>query len=267
MASINLALGHGTENSFVLVLEDGGLGRELSSTEVSELCSKFKQDAFIRMHQQGDGQWFMDYRNGDGSVAEMCGNGIRVMAHYLYLHGKLTAKQNLINTRDGEKLVSRISEAEYAVEMGLVQRLSGTPETKISTGGSIPGMNISVGNPHAVFFVDSVDELEKPLSTPQVLPPDLYPDGVNVEFVEFLRDNEVRMRVHERGVGETRSCGTGACAVAFACAEHLGRTGAESAWLIHVPGGVLKIELDVDGRAVMTGPAVVDPDMQVPLEW
>ena len=75
------------------------------------------------------------------------------------------------------------------------------------------------------------------------------------------------MRVHERGVGETRSCGTGACAVALACAEHLGRTGVESAWLIHVPGGVLKIELDVDGRAVMTGPAVVDPDMQVPLEW
>ena len=164
-------------------------------------------------------RWFMDYRNADGSTAEMCGNGIRVFARYLVDEGLEQPGQHDILTRDGVKTVRLGAEGDVTVDMGPA-RLPGT-DRKVSVGDRAwPAVEVDTGNPHAVVFVDDLGEAGDLRSAPVVEPP--YPDGVNVEFVVRRGDRHVAMRVHERGVGETRSCGTGACAVMAASAQRDG---------------------------------------------
>ncbi len=168
-------------------------------------------------------RWFMDYRNADGSMAEMCGNGIRVFARYLVDEGLEQPGQHDILTRDGVKTVRLGAEGDVTVDMGPA-RLPGT-DRKVSVGDRAwPAVEVDTGNPHAVVFVDDLGDAGELRSAPVVEPP--YPDGVNVEFVVRRGDRHVAMRVHERGVGETRSCGTGACAVMAASAQRDGIAGA-----------------------------------------
>ena len=113
-----------------------------------------------------------------------------------------------------------------------------------------------MGNPHAVVFVEKIQDVGDLLLAPSVEPADEYPDGVNVEFVEFLENGELKMRVHERGVGETKSCGTGTCAVALAAALFKNKR-LPSSWVINPPGGRLSVEIDAHSNAILTGPAVL----------
>ena len=129
---------------------------------------------------------------------------------------------------------------------------------------SWPALHINVGNPHAVAFVDSIEQVGSLANAPVVTPDEAFPDGTNVEFVEVIDDSQVRMRVHERGSGETRSCGTGVCAVALAITLHRGKK-LPSQWLVHVPGGTLKVEIDGHSNAVLTGPAVLVANHEVTL--
>ena len=254
--------GHGTENDFVILFDPEG-SRNVSSKECAAICNRTTgvgADGLIRIVKR-DGDWFMDYRNADGSLAEMCGNGIRVMARYLVDRGHVSAGIFPIDTRDGKKFLSVPDSGDITVNMGAISSIPGEV-TAYANGKTWNGYNISVGNPHAVVFVEDLSEIGDLKLEPVVRPKDAYPEGVNTEFVQFLDNGELAMRVYERGIGETRSCGTGTCAVALAATLKQGKT-APARWVINPPGGRLVVEIDPHFNAILTGPAVLIKDVEL----
>ena len=254
--SIIATYGHGTENDFVLVF-DADDEISITTAQTAAICNRqtgIGADGLIRITKR-DGKWFMDYRNADGSIAEMCGNGIRVMARYLVQKGHQPEGIFAINTRDGLKHLRVPATEDISVNMGKV--LDENEEITASVEGKIwNGYNINVGNPHAVVFVEKIEDVGSLSDAPIVRPKDSYPDGVNVEFVEILPGHEAKMRVHERGSGETRSCGTGTCAVALAATMH-SKEQLPARWVIYPPGGRLVVDIDPHSNATLTGPAVL----------
>jgi diaminopimelate epimerase len=250
--------GHGTENDFVL-LPDLDDRLDLTPAQVAAICDRrsgIGADGLLRIVRDSTGAapWFMDYRNADGSVVEMCGNGIRVFARYLVDAGLDDPGQLSINTRDGVKRVCVGVDGDVTVDMG-VARFSGPDELTVAVGDSVwPATAVDVGNPHAVAFVDSLSDAGDLLLPPVVDP--AFPNGVNVEFVVREGERHLAMRVHERGVGETRSCGTGACAVMVAAARLDGAAPASS-YVVDVPGGRLTVATRADGHIELAGPAVI----------
>ncbi|WP_210649205.1 diaminopimelate epimerase [Nocardioides sp. SYSU D00065] len=246
--------GHGTENDFVVLPDpDGSVHGDLAAERVRALCDRragLGADGVLRAVHRGDG-WFMDYRNADGSVSEMCGNGVRVLARYLHDHEGEPFPMR-IQTRAGVKVLDAAGE-EYTADMGAPEVLG---ETEVSVGDRAwAARHVSMGNPHAVAFVDDLADAGS-LLEPPAHDAEIYPDGVNVEFVVRRGEHHVAMRVHERGSGETRSCGTGACAVAVATALADGAPRG-TAYRVDVPGGTLCIVWTEDDRVLMTGPAVL----------
>ncbi|MFJ4164632.1 diaminopimelate epimerase [Microbacterium sp. NPDC089698] len=273
--------GHGTGNDFVIIADpDGAL--ELSADQVAALCDRhfgIGADGLLRvvrsralaegaaaLAENPDAEWFMDYRNADGSVAEMCGNGVRVFAHYLLRTGLADLEEGgalPIGTRAGVRDVTRSAEG-YRVDIG-AWRLSGHDPLARATGLSVPrpGLGIDVGNPHVVVAIASDAELDGLELTqgPELAP--MPEHGANVEFVvpaePLVQDGvgRVRMRVFERGVGETLSCGTGVVATALAV-RHWAGAAAPHEWLVEVPGGTLRVTMapGADGEhAFLSGPA------------
>ncbi|GAB2753187.1 diaminopimelate epimerase [Nocardioides pakistanensis] len=262
--------GHGTENDFVLLPDpDGSVHGDLAPELVAALCDRragIGGDGVIRVIRcaayddpaavavRGAAEWFMDYRNSDGSPSEMCGNGVRVFARYLAEHEGVDVHRPLpIGTRAGIKTVAFEDDGQVTVDMGEPALFA---DTKVAVGEkSWPAVNIGMGNPHAVAFVDSLDDAGPLLESP-AYDPAAYPEGVNVEFVVRRGAQHVAMRVHERGSGETRSCGTGACAVMVASALADG-TGRGTSYRVDVPGGELKVTWTDANRLLLTGPAVL----------
>ena len=260
MAEYPFLKGHGTENDFVLLPDhDRSLHGDLSPERVRALCDRragIGGDGVLRVVREGDG-WFMDYRNSDGSVSEMCGNGIRVFALHLAQEGLVDPTQPVpIGTRDGVKVLTFDGDLITA-DMGTPKVLG---ETTVSVGSaSWPARHVDMGNPHAVAFVSSLDDAGRLLDQPSY-DAGLYPHGVNIEFAVRRGDAHVAMRVHERGSGETRSCGTGACAVMVAAALADGVTGPpaeDTAYCVDVPGGTLTVTWTADDRVLLTGPAEI----------
>jgi diaminopimelate epimerase len=270
--------GHGTENDFVIVPDPEGRF-DLSPAEVARLCDRragIGGDGLLRVvrsaaHPEAaafaaEAEWFMDYRNSDGGIAEMCGNGVRVFARYLQRAGLSGAGDLSIATRAGVRRVHIAKDAEDGTPGDITVRMGRAvlPGGDVSVG--VPGhhwpaLHVSMGNPHAVAFVGSLDEAGDLLRAPEVVPAEAYPAGANVEFVVDRGPRHVALRVHERGSGETRSCGTGACAVMVAAARRDGLdpavTGRPVTYTVDVPGGRLVIGEDTDGEIEMTGPAVI----------
>ena len=251
--------GHGTHNDFV-VTYDPENQNELSAAQIARICNResgIGADGQIRITKV-DGKWFMDYRNADGSLAEMCGNGIRVMARYLVERGHQGAGIFPINTRAGMKYLAVPEVEDISVNMGKVEEIYGEI-TVNANGHTWTGYNINVGNPHAVVFVDYLTDAGELKVAPEVEPADEYPDGVNVEFVQVAPSGELNMRVHERGVGETQSCGTGTCAVALAATLN-SKGSLPAKWIINPPGGRLVVDIDGHSNATLIGPAVLLED-------
>ncbi len=217
-------------------------------------------DGLIKIIKK-DGAWFMDYANADGSVAEMCGNGIRGMARYLTDRGHQPSGIYAINTRDGRKFLSVPETGDISVNMGQVSLVPGEISVSVNSNNFL-GLNINMGNPHAVVFVDDLDLVGDLRQAPTVAPADEYPEGVNTEFVKFLEGNKIQMRVHERGVGETQSCGTGTCAVALAATIKKGKS-LPIKWEINPPGGRLIVEIDGHSNATLTGPAELVKEVEL----
>jgi diaminopimelate epimerase len=259
--------GHGTENDFVLIPDANGK-HELTPEQVARLCDRragIGGDGVIRVVRtdatedpaavaaRGEANWFMDYRNSDGSLSEMCGNGIRVLGHFLVTHADVDPRDPLpIATRDGIKTLTFDADT-ITVDMGTPEVIG---ETTVTLGErELKAAHISMGNPHAVAFVDDLDDAGELREAPG-FNESVYPDGVNVEFVVRRGERHVAMRVHERGSGETRSCGTGACAVmvAAAVADNAERS---TPYTVDLPGGTLEIVWTEDDRILMTGPAVL----------
>lgn len=281
--------GHGTENDFVIIPDPDGL-LELSAAEVALLCDRragIGADGLLRVvrsaaHPEAraaadEAEWFMDYRNSDGSVAEMCGNGIRVFARHLVRAGLAPEGDLAIATRAGVRHahVAKTSPGEapgeVTVDMGraLFPKERGV-EAAVGTR-RWPATNVNMGNPHAVVFVEDLAHAGDLLTAPAVTPAAAYPAGVNVEFVVDRGPRHVAMRVHERGSGETRSCGTGACAVMVAAARRDGAdpaaTGEPVTYTVDVPGGRLLITERPDGGIEMTGPAVIVAEGAINRSW
>ncbi|MGW2561934.1 diaminopimelate epimerase [Streptomyces sp. NPDC001514] len=270
--------GHGTENDFVIV-PDPDNAIELPASVVATLCDRragIGGDGLLHVvrsaahpearSQAGEAEWFMDYRNADGSIAEMCGNGVRVFAGYLQHAGLVDAGDLAVATRGGVKRVhidKAVSDSgSTAGDITVFMGRAVLPEdgVTVSVGGrSWPARNVNMGNPHAVAFVEDLDHAGDLRSVPAYSPAEVYPEGVNVEFVVDRGPRHVAMRVHERGSGETRSCGTGACAVAVAAARRDGAdpavTGVPVTYTVDLPGGRLVITEHPDGEIEMTGPA------------
>jgi diaminopimelate epimerase len=259
--------GHGTENDFVLVPDANGR-HELSAEQVARLCDRragIGGDGVIRVVRtdatedpaavaaRGEATWFMDYRNSDGSLSEMCGNGIRVLGRFLAGHADVDPRNPLpIATRAGVKVLTFDGD-RVTVDMGAPEVLG---STTITAGErSFEARHVSMGNPHAVVFVDDLAEAGSLQEAPGH-DAATYPDGVNVEFVARRGEHHVAMRVHERGSGETRSCGTGACAVmvAAALADEAERG---TPYTVDLPGGTLQIVWTEDDRVLLTGPALL----------
>ncbi|MFI9760317.1 diaminopimelate epimerase [Streptomyces sp. NPDC051963] len=275
--------GHGTENDFVII-PDPENALDLPPAAVAALCDRragIGGDGLLHVvrsaaHPEAkdmaaEAEWFMDYRNGDGSIAEMCGNGVRVFAHYLRRAGQITEGDLAVATRGGVKTVHIAKDGAITVGMGKA-RLPEGEDVTVSVGDrSWPARNVNMGNPHAVAFVEDLAHAGSLYSPPPFSPASAYPDGVNVEFVVDRGPAHVALRVHERGAGETRSCGTGACAVAVAAARRDGAdpavTGTPATYTVDVPGGTLVITERPDGEIEMTGPAVIVAEGEIDAEW
>jgi diaminopimelate epimerase len=263
--------GHGTENDFVVLPDpDGSVHGPLDDARVRALCDRragLGADGVLRMIRTASyradwpgapvgvaGEWFMDYRNADGSIAEMCGNGTRVFAAYLREQG-LAGDTVTIATRAGDKTLT-LEGTDWTVDLGPAEVLG---ETKVAAGGHTwPARHLSMGNPHAVAFVETLAQPGSLLEQPEY-DAALYPTGVNVEFVVPVGPRHVAMRVHERGVGETRSCGTGAGAVGVVAmlADGATRPAAPPVpYTVDVPGGRLTVTWTETG-VLLSGPAVL----------
>jgi diaminopimelate epimerase len=250
--------GHGTENDFVL-LPDVDDRLHLTSDLVTRICDRragLGADGVLRVVRDTSGvaDWFMDYRNADGSVAEMCGNGIRVYARYLVSAGLAEPGRLDIATRDGVKQVRLGPEGDVSVDMGIA-RLPGPDDVTVTVGDRAwPAVAVDMGNPHAVVLVDDLADAGSLAAPPDVEP--AFPEGVNVEFVVRRGDAHIALRVHERGVGETRSCGTGACAAMVVAARRAGAA-AGTSYVVDVPGGRLRVTQHGDGHVELRGPALL----------
>ena len=289
---LNFTKGHGTGNDFVLFLDPEG-EIELTSAKISKICDRhfgIGADGLIRviksknleagaaaLAEEPAATWFMDYYNADGSVAEMCGNGTRVFARYLTEKGLVALGDSetlSIGTRAGVKDIQR-NLAGFAVDMGR-WRLEAEESTVKAHGLEVarPGQGINVGNPHVVVALASIDELgQLDLTKAPALSP-VPPQGANIEFVvpadPMVKNGvgSVQMRVFERGVGETLSCGTGIVAAALAT-RHWAGPGAPNQWQVTVPGGTLGVRMFAteDGEHVgLSGGAELVFDGQIDLD-
>lgn len=252
---------HATENDFVVIVDPAD-ELDLSPEQVAYLCDRragIGGDGLLRVVRPAEtGRWFMDYRNADGSIAEMCGNGTRVFAHYVRSRGLVDTDTFTVGTRAGAKPVTVHSftdlEAEVSVQMGPAEVMG----VSTATIGTMPvaGVGVDMGNPHLACVIpgwtkNDVDELN--LVAP-VFDEAFFPEGVNVEVLTPIEGGQVHMRVFERGVGETRSCGTGTVASARAA---LGDTGqADGTVVVNVPGGSVTVIIDGD-NSTLTGPSKI----------
>ena len=295
-----LAKAHGCGNSFV-VATDADDSHDPGAEEVRALCSQafgIGADGFIRCVRSG-GAWFMDYRNADGSKAEMCGNGVRVFVDHLRREGlvRLAPGESLdVLTRGGKRTVALVAEAGGGAvegcgaggaangaagggaEDGPAER--GAVGDCAEKGGAPDGVahgcaaedsaqyRVDMPNPHTVVAVDSLAALEGaqlPAVDAARVAPQMRPayepeprEGTNLELVvDLTREGDevghLRMRVLERGVGETMACGTGCCAAAVATALRRG-PGAPASWIVDVPGG--RVRVDIDGVIDWDGPGL-----------
>jgi diaminopimelate epimerase len=283
VAQVIFAKGHGTQNDFVL-LPDLDAKLTLTPAVVSALCDRRRglgADGVLRVTTAGaalaagvldrvpDGvgadDWYMDYRNADGSTAQMCGNGARVFAHYLRASGLESRDEFVVGSLAGPRPVVLhhvdATNADVSVDMGKANRL-GVGQAVVD-GRTFNGLAVDVGNPHLAcvdpeLTAEALAALD--VAAPVTFDQAQFPDGVNIEIVTVPVDGAVSMRVHERGVGETRSCGTGTVAAAVAA---LGGTGTLT---VRVPGGDVVVTL-TEATSFLRGPSVVLAHGELSEEW
>jgi diaminopimelate epimerase len=276
MDRLRVVKGHGTENDFVIVPDfDGAL--ELTPELTRALCDRHSgigADGVLRVvrsenareswQMAGDAAYFMDYRNADGSVASMCGNGVRVFVRYLRAVG-VVDDYAAVATRGGVKRTWLTDEGDVIVDMGMPLALADRPvATAAPSLDAVPGVAVEMPNPHVVVAVANRSELAAlDLSRPPLIEPG-RPDGQNVEFVVPVGPRHLVMRVHERGIGETRSCGTGICAAVVAQPD---ARADGSTWQVDVPGGTCGVTWQPDGTVRLRGPAVLVAEIDVDPAW
>ncbi|WP_313811761.1 diaminopimelate epimerase [Glutamicibacter sp.] len=293
LAGQAFAKAHATGNDFVMLSDPEGQ-LQLSETQVEALCHRrfgIGGDGLIRAiptakvkgyenqaAEHPEAYWFMDYRNSDGSIAEMCGNGVRAFVHFLIAEGLVDLQVGetlLIGSRAGVKHVTRLAQG-YAAnlgEWGLIfpeEAEQNSVDSMVRPAGweqGVPALSITMGNPHTVVALPDTKMLQELnlLAAPEVSP--VPEHGTNVEFVvpaePLMHEGvaQVAMRVHERGVGETLSCGTGACAAAAAVRYRARSSALINVWNVEIPGGYVGVEFlandDGGEDTILSGPAQI----------
>lgn len=284
---MRFAKGHGTENDFVL-LPDIPTAIDLTPSAVAALCDRRRgigADGLLRVTVAGSARaagvlddlpegvtaddWYMDYRNADGSVAQMCGNGVRVFAHYLWANGLERRRQFVVASLAGPRPVELHAvdglSADITVDMGKANPV-GTGWAVVG-GRRFRGLSVDVGNPHLACVDASLTDTDLAaldVGGPVEFDPAEFPEGVNVEVLTAPVEGAVSMRVHERGVGETRSCGTGIVAAACAALQHQGAS--TGALRVHIPGGEVAVTV-TDATSYLRGPSVLVADGELSDTW
>ncbi len=284
---MKFAKGHGTQNDFVL-LPDPDARLSLTPAAVAALCDRRRglgADGVLRVTRAAAaqkagvfdrlpegvaaGDWYMDYRNADGSIAQMCGNGVRVFAHYLRASGLESSDEFVVGSLAGPRPVVLHqwddTTADVTVEMGKTNQL-GTGEAIVG-GRPFAGLAIDVGNPHLACVDPGLtidDLLALDVAAPVSFDRTQFPEGVNIEVLTAPVDGAVSMRVHERGVGETRSCGTGTVAAAVAALAFAGA--ATGTLLVRIPGGEVTVTV-TDASSYLRGPSVLVARGELSEEW
>lgn len=266
---IRFAKYEGIGNDFIII--DNLSGQiSLSQEEIARLCNRnfgIGSDGLIFVRSSGVADFFMDFYNSDGSIAEMCGNGIRCFAKYLH-DENLTDKTTIsIETRAGIKIVelvldngravgAKVDMGEPILESARVP-VNADTETFINQplvvgDKKINATCVSMGNPHCIIFVEDLKAAPVRTLGPEVETSEHFPQKTNVEFVNILGRGEIELRVWERGCGETLACGTGACATLVACALN---NKTDRSATVHLPGGDLKISWIDNNHVILEGPA------------
>jgi diaminopimelate epimerase len=282
MAELNIAKYHGTGNDFVM-LEDLDDERALDPALVAALCDRHRgvgADGVIRVTRGTvpGTDFFMDYRNADGSLAEMCGNGVRCLGKLVYDRGFTRETELEVGTRAGTKHLSLdvVDGAVASVTVGMGPPaftrgeipMDGPSDEPFLTepfeidGTTFKATAVSMGNPHLVLFVErDPDDLDVRTIGPRIEHDPRFPEKTNVEFVA-VQDGAVKVRVWERGSGETMACGTGGCA-ALVAANEAGLVPARAE--VRFPGGTLVVERTA-AEVLLTGPAehVFDASLSEP---
>ncbi|MHB8840461.1 MAG: diaminopimelate epimerase [Candidatus Aquicultor sp.] len=266
---MNFTKYEGIGNDFIII---NNLDAAISLTreQIARLCDRnfgIGSDGLIFARPSDVADFFMDFYNSDGSIAEMCGNGIRCYAKYLFDEGITDKRTIAIETRAGIKSI------ELAFDNGNVTGASvdmGEPvlesrkvpvavpsETFVNQPLSVEGVEfhatcVSMGNPHCITFVEDVSTAPVHTLGPKVETSEHFPNRTNIEFVHVIGRDEIDARVWERGCGETLACGTGACATLVACALN-DKTGRSAT--VHLPGGDLRITWKEDNHIVLEGAA------------
>ena len=225
------------------------------SVKLSERHFGAGSDGMIWISPSAVADFKMRIFNADGSEAKMCGNGIRCVGKYVRDKGYTDKTHLTVETRSGVKTLDlRLTDGKVtsaAVDMGTV---TVTAEKAICAGGeTVTCTPVDVGNPHAVIFVDDAEAAPLTALGPAIERHEAFPGGVNVEFVQLLGRNALRMRVWERGSGVTLACGTGACASAAAAVQR-GACDPDTEIRVHLDGGTLRITVGRDGSVQMEGP-------------
>ena len=284
---MSFAKGHGTQNDFVL-LPDLDAKLTLTPAAVSALCDRRRglgADGVLRVSTAGavlaagvldrvpDGvaadDWYMDYRNADGSTAQMCGNGVRVFAHYLRASGLESRDEFVVGSLAGPRpvVLHRVdaTNADVSVDMGKTNTLG---EGQAVVGGrAFSGLAVDVGNPHLAcvdpaLTVEALAALD--VAAPVTFDKAQFPEGVNVEVLTAPAGGAVNMRVHERGVGETRSCGTGTVAAAVAALSYAGVAG--GTLTVRIPGGDVVVTI-TEATSYLRGSSVLVARGELSEEW
>lgn len=284
---MEFAKGHGTQNDFV-VLPDLAATVVLAPRAVAALCDRRRglgADGVLRVTTAGAAlaagvfdripeglstdDWYMDYRNADGSIAQMCGNGVRVFAHYLHVCGLEPRAEFVVGSLAGPRAVvlhaADSLTADVTVDMGKANTVGSG--SAVVGGRSFDGVAVDVGNPHLACVVDGFTDADLAaldVAAPVAFDAAQFPDGVNVEILTAPVGGAVTMRVHERGVGETRSCGTGTVAAAVAA---LARRGEQTGALrVRIPGGEVTVTVS-ESTSHLRGPSVLLARGELSEDW
>ena len=247
---------HGLGNDYLYVYGEVPENIEELSQNLSERHFGAGSDGMIYISESNVADFKMRIFNADGSEAKMCGNGIRCVGKYVYDKGYTDKKQLTVETLSGIKTLKLhiVGDKVKTVTVNMGKAIAQKQEIINVNGKNVELIPVSVGNPHAVIFVDDIETA--PLTTlgPEIEHHPSFPGGVNVEFVQVLSDEKLRMRVWERGSGVTMACGTGACASTMA-AISAGYCMHDETVCVQLDGGTLKIKIDGDNNVEMTGPA------------
>ena len=248
--------GLGNDYIFLNCLEGGPDGLPELAAAISDRHFGAGSDGLICLFPSQRGDFAMRMFNADGSEGAMCGNGIRCLGKLIGDWGLTSKNRLMIETRAGLRQVELLdgTARERAVRVDMGGPEVGAPLELEAAGCRWLVTPVSMGNPHGVVFLENVDGLDLSAAGPALEKHPAFPGGINVEFVQVLTPGRLRMRVWERGSGETLACGTGACA-AVAAAVSAGQ--AEPEAQVELPGGTLEVRWDRErGTMYLTGPAV-----------